>query len=72
MLIRYPLLTPKQVQHWCTIAISLAELMTQNSDDSVFRAQWKDTGDLLKLSKPKLADDVVENVLWRQLQIICW
>jgi uncharacterized membrane protein YccC len=63
-----PLLTLKQVQHWCTIAISLAELMTQNSDDAVFRAQWKATGDLLKLSKPKPADDVVEKVLWRQLQ----
>ncbi|MCO6519488.1 MAG: TIGR01666 family membrane protein [Snodgrassella sp.] len=65
-----PLLTPKQVQHWCTIAISLAELMTQNSDDAVFRAQWKATGDLLKLSKPKPADDMVEKVLWRQLQQI--
>ncbi|WP_239372837.1 YccS family putative transporter [Snodgrassella gandavensis] len=65
-----PLLTPERVQHWCTIACSLAELMTQNAGYSVFRAEWEAVGELLKVYKPQPDDDVVEKVLWRQLQRI--
>jgi uncharacterized membrane protein (TIGR01666 family) len=65
-----PLLTPERVQHWCTIASRLTELMTQNADYSVFQAEWEAVGELLKVHKPQPDDDVVEKVLWRQLQRI--
>jgi uncharacterized membrane protein (TIGR01666 family) len=63
-------LTRERVQLWYTLACDLADLMTQDADDSVLKAEWENAGELLRMSKPQPDDEVVEKVLWRQLQRI--
>lgn len=63
-------LTPEVIVLWNTIALNIANLMSVSLDEQKFAQAWAEIQSELDRGRLENSDEVVEQVLWRQLQRI--